>query len=128
MTDQASGPVEVLSNDGLGAARLTRWVMHDNHTFTRLPFDSDAAYALAMKCFDDDRGWIMLCGTWSDERENQARRRPESLMAHAVETRATFAELAMRWLHANPGACNEKREDGDGQIHGVRRGEHWPAR
>lgn len=104
MSEELAGPLEVRSNDGLGAAHLTRWVMHDNHTFTRLPANSDEAYALAMRCFDEDGGWIDLCGTWSDERSNPERRRPRSLQAHGRETRAEFAAAALRWLQANPGA------------------------
>ena len=101
MSDDAK-PAKVRLTDGLGAATLTSWIMHDNHTFTKLPADSDAAYALAMKCFDDDGGWVDLCGTWSDERTNPQRRRPPSLQAHGRETRAAFAEAAMKWLQANP--------------------------
>lgn len=91
-------------SEGLGATHLTRWLMHDNHTFTKLPADSDAAYALAMQCFDADGGWIDLCGTWSDERTNPSRMRPLSLQGNARETRAEFAEAALRWLQENPGA------------------------
>ena len=97
-------PREVGSTEGLGAPLLTRWIMHDNHTFTKLPADNDIAYALAIKCFDDDGGWVNLCGTWSDERTNPSRRRPVSLHAHGRETRATFAEAALKWLQANPSA------------------------
>jgi hypothetical protein len=86
--------------------RLNRWVMHDNHTFTSLDANDGAAFAKIMECFDNDRGWIMLCGTWSDERRerrDQNRRRPEPLNAHGVETRAKFVEEAQQWLQANPG-------------------------
>ena len=102
--EQSNPPTTVGSNAGLGAATLTRWVMHDNHTFTKLPADNDAAYSLAMECFDADGGWIDLCGTWSDERTSPERRRPLSLQSHGRETRATFAEDALKWLHANPSA------------------------
>ena len=104
MRDDVAGPDGSALSEGLGAPYLTRWVMHDNHTFTRLPADGVEAYALAMKCFDEDGGWIDLCGTWSDERTNPYRRRPVSLQARGRETRAAFAEAALKWLHANPGA------------------------
>jgi len=81
---------------------LSRYVMHDNHTFTKLPADNDAAYVLTMVCFDDD-GWVSLCGAWSDEHTAPRRRRPVSLQAHGRETRAEFAEAARRWLQENPG-------------------------
>lgn len=86
---------------------LTRWIMHDNHTFTKLPADNDVAYALAMKCFDDDGGWVDLCGTWSDERTSPRRSRPVSLQAHGLETRAEFAAAALKWLQENPGGQDE---------------------
>ena len=103
MTNDAT-PGNVPLNDGLGAVRLTRFVMHDNHTFTRLPADNDDAYAIAMSCFDRDGGWVDLCGTWSDERTNPERRRPKSLQSGSRETRSEFAEAALRWLHEHPGA------------------------
>lgn len=92
--------IETLTN----VPHLERWVMHDNHTFTRLPSDDEAAHALVMKCFDEDRGYISLCGTWSDEGTNQARRRPKMLLAGAVGARTDFEQAAKYWLHANPGA------------------------
>jgi hypothetical protein len=103
MSDSDSGPLEVRSSAQLGAA-LTRWIMHDNHTFTKLSADDSAAYELAMQCFDDDGGYVDLCGTWSDERDTPNRRRPKSLQSGSRDTRAEFAEAALRWLHANPGA------------------------
>lgn len=86
---------------------LSRYVMHDNHTFTKLPADNDVAYALAMKCFDDDGGWVDLCGAWSDERTSPRRRRPVSLQAHGPETRAEFAAATLKWLQENPGGQDE---------------------
>lgn len=86
---------------------LSRYVMHDNHTFTKLPADNDVAYALAMKCFDDDGGWVDLCGAWSDERTSPRRRRPVSLQAHGLETRAEFAAATLKWLQENPGGQDE---------------------
>lgn len=88
----------------IATPRLNRWVMHDNHTFTSLDANDGAAFAKIMECFDNDRGWIMLCGTWSDERRGpDRRRRPEPLNARGVETRAKFVEEAQQWLQANPG-------------------------
>lgn len=104
MRDGDPGPGGSELSAVLGALRLTRWVMHDNHTFTRLPAHNESAYAIAMQCFDDDGGWIDLCGTWSDEAQNPNRKRPESLQGGSRETRAVFAEAALRWLHANPSA------------------------
>ncbi len=95
----------MMTESQIPAARLTRWVMHDNHTFTKLPSDNDEAYKIAMECFDRDGGYIDLCGTWSDERTNPNHRvRPKCLQSGSRDTRAAFADDALLWLHANPGA------------------------
>lgn len=84
------------------AATLTRWVVHDDHTFTKLPADNAKAHAAAMQCFDDDDGYVGLCGTWNDEqRGNRARPRPPMLHAGNRETRDAFSDEAMRWLEEN---------------------------
>jgi hypothetical protein len=82
--------------------------MRDNHTFMRLPADNELAYRKAMDCFDED-GWIMLCGTWSDEGTNRLRHRPPCLHARGREKRTEFAEAAWRWLEDHP--SNEKKEE-----------------
>jgi hypothetical protein len=79
---------------------LTRWVMHDNNTFTKLDSNNKIAFIKAMECFDADGGCIMLCGTYAESQVD--RKRPPVLNSGGRKTRDEFQLAARAWLAAQP--------------------------